>query len=257
MNEWKTFSGRITLFPAPPPPSLPSVLELYQKIWDDEPDAFQKQANVLAPAVASGKRNGLMVNCTAQPVRIDFNLTAAPRQDTQMPVALIDHPIKLFNELKRIIDILDKSPLSIDVLRVALNLHFLNLNPSHPEANKAVTETIPDRYGVTVTSEEDFIFQINQPETSRKIKDIKMNFITRWSVERLQVLTISIPTSGVIIGTSPSPQTKTFIASRVLFDNNNSPDRVLPSNEQSALLHEALDAAAGMQREIGLNIEGF
>jgi len=177
-----------------------------------------------------------------------------------MTVALIDHPIGFLDELKRIIDIFDKGFLSNGVSRVALNLQFLKLNPSHAEANKAVTEIIPDRYAVTVTNEEDFIFQINQPETSREINDIRMNFITKWSVERFQILTISIPTGGVAMGagmTSPSPQTETFIAASVLFDNNNIPGRALTGKEQSALLHEALDAAVGMQREIGLNIEGF
>lgn len=261
MSEWKAFSGRITLFPAMPSSSLPSVLDLYRHIWGGEPDSFKKQANVLAPAVAQGKRDGLIVNCVTQLARIDFNLSAASSQETQMTVALIDHPIGFFDELKRIIDIFDKSPLSINVPRVALNLHFLNLNPNHAEANKAVTKIIPDRYGVTVTNEEDFIFQINQPEMSRKFQDIRMNFITKWSVERFQILTISIPTGGVAMGvgmTSPSRQTeKTFIASRVIFDNNNIPKHDLTGKEQSTLLHEALDAAVRMQREIGLNIEGF
>lgn len=261
MNEWKAFSGRITLFPAmAPPSSLPSVLDLYKKIWNDDPDSFQKQANVLAPAIAQGKRDDLIVNCVAQPARIDFNLTAAPSQETQMTVALIDHPNKFFDELKRIIDIFDNDSLSIGVSRVALNLHFLNLNPSHEEANKAVTKIIPDRYDVTVTNEEDFMFQINKPETSREIKDVRMNFITRWSVERFQILTIPISTGDMAMGagmTSPSHQIETIIAASVLFDNNNIPGRDLTGKERSALLHEALDAALGMQREIGLNIEGF
>jgi len=261
MNEWKAFQGRITLFPTMPPSSSPpSALELYRQIWGGDPDSFQKQANVLAPAVAQGKRDGLIVNCVAQQARIDFGLMAAPSQEMQMTVALIDRPIGFLDELKRIIDIFDKGSLSIAVSRVALNLQFLNLNPSHAEANKAVTKIIPDRYGVTVTNEEDFIFQINQPKTSRENKDIGMNFITKWSVERFQILTISIPPSGVTMGagmTSPSPQTETFNAASVLFDNNNIPGRALTGKEQSALLHEALDAAVGMQREIGLNIEGF
>jgi hypothetical protein len=53
--------------------------------------------------------------------------------------------------------------------------------------------------------------------------------------------------------TSPS----SIIAASVVFDNNNIPTRTLTGKEQTTLLQEALDAVVRMQREIGLNIEGF
>lgn len=264
MNEWKPFVGRITFFPAMPISSLlPSALDLYRKIWGGEPDAFQKQANVLQPTFAQGRRGGLIVNCIGQSARIDFNLTAAPSQVPQMTVELIDHPIELRDELMHIINFLDGSSVLDPVLRVALNLQFLNLKPSHAEANKALTEVIPDRYGVTITDEEAFVFQINQPHMNREFQDITVNFITKWSVEQFQILTISIPPGGVPAQagmTWASPQPETVIAASVFFDNNNTPltpVRALTGKEQSALLQEALDAAVRKQQEIGLNIEGF
>ncbi len=256
MNEWKAFQGRITLFPAMPPSSSPpSAIELYRQIWGSEPDSFQRQANILAPTVAQGRREGLIVGCVAQPARIDFNLAAEPSLEMQMTMALVDNPIGFLAELKRMIDIFDKG-LANDVSRVAINLHFLNLSPGRAEANKAVTKIIPTQYGVTVKNEEDFIFQINQPKPSMENKDIKMNFIMRWSVENFQLLTISIPTGGVPAKagmTSPS----SIIAASVVFDNNNVPTRTLTGKEQTTLLQEALDAVVRMQREIGINIEGF
>lgn len=253
MNEWKPFVGRITFFPAMPiSSSPPSALDLYRKIWGGEPDSFQQQTNVLLPTLAHGRRGGLMVNCMGQPARIDFNLMAAPSQLPQMTVELIDHPIELRDELMRIINFLDGSFVLVPVSRVALNLQFLNLKPSHVEANRALTEVIPNRYGVTVTNEEDFIFQINRPHMDKEFPDIKMNFITKWSVERFQIFTISIPIGGV-----SAAEGMISIAASVTFDNNNTPGRALTGKEQSALLHEALDTAVGMQREIGLNIEGF
>jgi hypothetical protein len=263
MNEWKPLNGRITFFLAMPGPSpLPSPFDLYKKIWSDDPDFFQKQANVLMPMVAQGKRGSLMVNCVVHPVRIDFNLTAASSQEAQMTVALVDHPIELRDELKRIIDLLDEGLVSNSISRVALQLQFLNLKPSHAEANKAVTEIIPDPYGVTITDEEDFVFQINRPRMDEDFRDIRMNFLTKWSVEQFQVLTIPIAIGGVPVAAgmvSPSLQAKTFISASVVFDNNNTPtpNRTLTGKEQSALLHKAFDAAVEMQKKIGLNVEGF
>ena len=264
MNEWKPFVGRITFFPLRGiSSSPPSALDLYRQIWGGEPDAFQKPPNPLLPGFARGKRGGLIIDCTAHPARIDFNLRAAPSHVSQMTINLIDHPIELRDELMRIIKVPDRSSVSENVSRVALILHFLNLKLSHAEANKALTEVIPDRYGVTIMDEEAFVFQINQPHMNREFQDIRMNFITKWSVEQFQTLTISIPIGGVPAQagmTWASPQPKTVIAASVVFDNNNTPPtpvRALTGKEQSALLQEALDAAVRNQQEIGLNIEGF
>ncbi len=270
MNEWEIYLGRITLFPAMPTSSpLPSALDLYRQIWGSDPDHFQKQANPLLPTVAQGRRGSLMVNCTGQAVRIDFNLQAAPSQVPQTTVALIDRPIELRDELMRIINFLGGSLVLgkntelgkngttwNHFSRVGLALQFLNLKPSHEEANKAVTQVIPGQYGVTITDEQDFVFQINQPHMSGEFQDIGMNFLTKWSVERFQILTFSLAPGGV----SAFPQPITVIAASVTFDNNNiplTPARALTSREQSALLQEALDAAVRKQQEIGLNIEGF
>jgi hypothetical protein len=264
MNEWKPFVGRISFFPEMAGSSpLLSPLELYKKIWSGDPDSFHKQDNALMPTVAQGKRGSLMVNCMVHPARIDFNLTAARSQVRQMTLDLIDHPIELRDELMRIMHYFSSSFVLDHVSRVALNLQFLNLQPSHVEANKALIKAIPNRYGVTITDEEDFVFQINQPHKKREFQDITMNFITKWSVERFQLLTVSIPLGNMPVQpdmTLMFSQPKPVIAASVAFDNNNTPPtpgRTLTSNEQSALLQEAWDEAARKQLEIGLNIEGF
>jgi hypothetical protein len=261
MSEWKVFRCRISLFPAMPPSSpLPSALELYRHIWDSDPDSFHKQDNALVPTRAKGKRGGLLVNCVVQPARIDFNITPPPSKAPKKTVELIDDPSNLRGELIRIIDSFEKDYVANPVWRVALILHFLNPKPSYVEANRALTEAIPDLYGVTVTNEEEFIFQINRPHIDEKVPDIRMNFIMKWSVDKLQTWTFSIPTGGVPVQagmTPPVSQPETVIAASVLFEKNNIPTRALSGKEQSTLLHEALDAAIVMQREIGLNIERF
>jgi hypothetical protein len=266
MNEWKPFLGRITFFRTMSISSpMPSAFDLYRQILGGDPDSFQKQANALIPTTAQGRRGSLMVNCIGQPARIDFTLTASPRQ-VQAPqiegtLALIDHPIELRDELMRIINFLGGSfPLN-DISRVALSLQFFNLKQSHTEANRALTEVIPKQYGLTITDEEGLVFQINQPRMNREFQDIRLNFITKWSVEQIQVLTIAVPAGGVPVqaGMTWGPvQAKVVTAASVVFDNNSTPlipVRHLTSKEQSALLQEALDVAVQKQQEIGLNIE--
>lgn len=264
MNEWKAFLGRITFLPTMLiPSSMSSALELYRQIFSGDPDTFQKQVDASLPSFAQGKSGGLTVNCVVQSARIDVNLTATPGQVLKMTVPLFDHPIELRDELKRIINFLGGSSLLKDASRVALFLQFLKLKPSHVEANKALMEVIPNQYGVTITDEEGFIFQINQPHMNRDFRNIKMNFITKWSAELFQVAAIPIPPFGLSAPagmTLAPPKPTTFIAASVVFDNNNIHSdsvRALNGKEQSALLQEALDAAVRKQQEIGLNIEGF
>jgi len=274
MNEWKSSGGRITLFPASALSPPLSALELYRQVWGEEPDGFQKQPNPLMPSVAHGKRGSLMAGCLAQPIRIDFNLTPPPPQqeeaqreaqeqaqeEAQFP--LIKDTGLLHSELLRIMDVIDQSAVLHSVVRVALGVQFLALKPSSEEANRMLTAIIPEQYGVRITDEEDFIFQINRPYTSRKAEGIKMNFITKWSVDRLQILSIALQ-AGIGPTTSARPsasgaQTAQFIAASVHFDINNVPSVTpLPSGQPASLLREALIAVGQMQRTMSLNIEGF
>jgi hypothetical protein len=267
MNEWKSSGGRITLFPAATPGPPPSALELYRQVWGEEPDGFQKATNPLTPSVAYGNRNGLKAGCIAQTTRIDFNLTPSSQQgeaqeDVSFP--LIEDTGLLRAELSRITDIVDQNAVLNSVVRVALGIQFLDVKPTSAEANGVLTAYIPKQYGVKITDEEDFIFQINRPYASRSAAGIKTNFITKWSVDRLQILTVALSaggptaTSAQATPTSGSSRTAEFIAASVSFDINNVPAITpLPNGQPAALLREALVAVAQMQQAIGLNIEGF
>jgi hypothetical protein len=266
MNEWKASGGRITLFPSAPVSSpLSSALELYRRVWREDPDNFQKQANPLTPTVARGKRGVVTASCFTHPARIDFTLTptSSAHEVAQLSFPLIEDTSQLLPELVRILDAIGEGVISDSIFRVALNVQFLVLKPSFAEANQAITVIIPSQYGVRITGEEDFVFQINRPYTSREVGTIKMNSLTKWSVDRLQVLTMAVPMGGAptpasVAATSVSRQTKEFIAASVTFDNNNVPTGTpIPSAQQSLLLYEALTLAAQTQQDIGLNIKGF
>lgn len=256
MTTWKALAGRVTLFPASTPPA---ALELFRQVWGGDPDSFQKQANPLLPTVAQGKRHGMTVICSTHPARVDFIFTPA-RQDEipDMSFAMIEDLGQLQSGLRDVIEAVGRGIVSHSVFRVAVNTQFVRPEASFTEANKTLTQIIPDQYRMRLTDEEEFIFQINRLKTSRELTDIKMNFITKWSVERFQILAMSFPMA------IPAPQSMAsqqqsaaFLAASVLLDNNNVPvSAPLTGSQQSILLLEGLHGIANAQNEMGLNSEG-
>jgi hypothetical protein len=165
---------------------------------------------------------------------------------------------QFYTELKRIIKVLAEGIISSSISRVALGLQFVTVKPNSLEANKTLIQVMPQEYRMKVTNEEEFIFQVNRPRKSSEVESVKMNFITKWSVENVQV--ISMAALGVGAPMSGSPWIKNFLAASVSFDNNTFADfatRPLTPGEQSQLLNESLAEASAMQKSFGLNIEGF
>jgi hypothetical protein len=262
MSEWKALNGRITLFPTVPVAApLPPAFELYRLVWGSEPENFQKQSNPLLPTVAQGRSNGIAAQLLSQPNRIDFSLlpTAAPGA-TMTSIDLIEDTRQFHAELVRIIDVLAKGAISNPVLRVALNVQFVSLKNDVVETNKMLMTVMPVQYRVKLTDEEDFAFQINLPQESDRVENIRMNFVKTWRAQRLQVVSMAIVATGVPVPATnipPQVETKEFIAASVNFDNNNVPAGPLNSSQQSQLLLEGLANVETGQRNIGLNIEGF
>ena len=263
MSDWKASGGRISLLPAAPVPSgLPSALELYRHIWGAEPESFQKPSNPLMPSIAQGSKESLNLSCTVQPNRVDFAISPlTPFQDptgAQFPVIL--DAGQLVNELLRCIGLIGRNLVPNSIFRAALALQFMNVRPSFVDANKILTAVIPASYGVRLTDEEDFVFQVNRQYPSRS-ENIRMNALTKWSVDRLRIVTFSVSTQN-IPAASPSlatqPLTSEFISASVTFDNNNAPtDRALSPQIQAAVLNEALASVMRTLKDIGLQVEGF
>jgi hypothetical protein len=214
------------------------------------------------PTIAQGKRDGLTVGCSVHPTRIDFNLNPpmGSREIHEMSLVLIEDTVQLQTELVRLIDFIGGGEnIGAPVSRVGLNLHFVAVIPSILEANEVLINALPERYRVRIKDEEDFVFQVNQPRMSRNVEGVKINYITKWSIERFQMFNISITVGAPVIDqrglTQKGPD---FVTASVMFDHNNVPVNFsLDGKQQSALLVEDLTAAKEMQRDIGLNIEGF
>lgn len=251
MAEWKPFIGRFSFFPMPTSTAVTSAHELYREIWGTEPDNYQRSQNALSPASASGKVGSMVVSCLVHPTRIDLNLTAAPTSDSQQGLPFIQDGDELRSEMRRIAKLVRNRPGEPQLSRVALFLQFLSPQKTISEGNKAAGSIIPEKYGLRIQDEEDFIFQINQPYASKFAAETRMNCITKWSVERIQLMTVNVPSQGMSAGEQlRSPRITVLIAASVSFDINNSPaDTPLPAVKQSALLEEALEASQRLQLE--------
>jgi hypothetical protein len=258
MSEWKALNGRITLFPTGPQ-SIPSAADLYRAVWDTEPDAFQKQPNPLQPTVAQGRRKEMGATCLAHVTRVDFNLSPVlvPSQTGEPKISLIEDTSQLFSELKEIIKKISGGIKVSSVSRVALYLEFVTVRANVLEANKALTGVMPEQYRISVTDEEDFIFQVNRPRKSGKVEGLRMNFVTKWSVENVQVMVALSALAGGPPIPGAASWVNNFLTASVSFDYNNLADRPLTTEQQSQLLNECLGEASGTQKNIGLNVEGF
>jgi len=241
MSEWQALSGRITLFPSGPPTSpLPSAEDMFRKVWGIAPQMFQQQQNPLTPGIAQGTRGQMNLNCLVHPSRVDVTLTPPIADTGELKVAFIEDTNELFAEFARIIDSVNTGPVPTPISRVGLSMQIATTVQGSEEGNNVVTQAMPEEYRVKLTNEEDFIFHVNRQRKSEVIQNVTMNFISKWSVDNVQVFrmfpgTITFPAA---------PQMQTFKVASLTLDYNNVPaERQLNLEEQSQLLRECLTEA--------------
>jgi hypothetical protein len=266
MTTWNALTGRISLFSAGAPagPSL-SALELFQRTWGSNPENFHSSGNALSPAIAQGKIGGLTASCFLQPLRVDFNLgpARASEDPAEVSLSVIEDTERLHSELARLIDFVGgDTGLLIPVNRIGIYLQFVVETHTIEAANKTLRGVIPPKYRPEITTEEDFSLQLNTPDSSRSVEGVRMNYITKWSVERFQVFNLSVavgmPPPNIDPKLLPANQSRTFTAASVVYDMNNTPvSNSFRREEQHSLLRESLVAAEKFQREMGLDAGGF
>ena len=251
--------GRVTLFPAVPSPP-PSALILFSGIWGGDPDSFQRQPNAMMPTIAQGFRHGMSASCSIHPARIDFSLEPGPSKAAGHAVAVIEDSTELQKQLAQVIDVLGKGAISNPIARVALYLQFLTTTDNFAKANEAITSVLPEQYRLKLADdEEDFVFQINRPQMSKQVQGIKLNVLTKWSVERIQVFTILVPAPGVPAQPISLPSQRIFISPSVVFDNSTPAEERhnFGATQISSLLMDAFTLVSEAQKQVGLNIAGF
>lgn len=252
MSHWKGLQCRISLFPLPTI-TKPSPIDVFRSIWLTDPENFKSQANPLAPTIANGNVRGLSISCSTQRGRIDFNIAPAEGVNEDVSMSLIDDTSKLHSELVTIIEAISQGKVALSVSRVAIVGQFVMLRETLAEANKTVSDVMPANYRVGLNLESDFIFQVNNQHSSRSIANVAMNSITKWSVERFQIMMIQMQPGA------DRQLASEYLGASVMFENNNVPvpQQQLSTEQQALLLREGLEDISEAQARIGLNLRGF
>ena len=255
MASWKAQLGRITLFPViPTGADLGSALELYKRTWNSDPDNFQKQPQVGLPFAAStaqGTVSGFSIACSVNPIRIDLSITPPPSSDAKF--ILIEN-IKIFRDaLAHIVQSITENN-NTTVNRAACFVQFARVAKDYRDANDLIRTILPKQFAVELADEEDFILQVNR---SRRIGDVKMNCIAKWSVDRLQVLSLQVLTPQAQQTSAMSQLLSEHIVSSITFDNSNVPAAALTKERLATILGEAFRVVSEQQHEAHLELEGF
>jgi hypothetical protein len=234
-----------------------SALELYKSVWQTDPDAFQKNQGAPFPvSSAQGTVNELGVSCILQPGRIDYNIAPMQQFATAQSLPLIDDLVRLHDEIERVIKALRES--NTPTVRVACVVQFAQPVPNSIDANKIISSSLPKAYRLQISNEEDFVLQINRPRPSEFSAELRMNFITKWSVDRVQILNlIAQPTAMGQVGAGSSIVGEFLVAS-ITFDNSSVQlTRVMSKQEASAAMTEAFKGISDGIRECNIAIKGF
>jgi hypothetical protein len=248
MSAWNPLIARLSIFPVPTPAPQQSALDIFRQVLDQDPESFNKPANILASSVAQAQLTTFMVQCVSGPGRIDMNLTSAP--------ALGDMSIPTIADARGLSDLLKSiAPKVGNVVesasRIAAFVQFVHEAPEIASANKTLLEVMPPSYCPTLSDETDFVFQINKPQASESgLADL--NLLTKWSVDKLTMQTVLSVPGQMVSGVD-------HVVASVGLDFNTvpGPSVHLRRESQGRLLSECLNLISARQKNLGLNVTGF
>ena len=209
-------------------------------------------------ATAQGVTGHFSRVCQSQPIRTD--LTFGPGGQTFQPgLAGIEDTVGLRAEMMKVFGVIDSAFQGTPLSRVAVYLQLGQEAPDIPEANKTISAAIWQTKQIALDHEEDFILQLNRPRPDAS-DTMKLHFITKWSVERVQVLTFAgqFPvgaTSGIA---SNVPVVSDKIVPTVAFDNSNAPlQRPFNPGEAGKVLSELFAEFAPQLKACNIALSGF
>ena len=183
MADWRILVGRVTLFPALPYDRKAS--ELFRAVWGGEPDSFQTGPSgaIGGASVASGSRPPHSLSVSVQPGRVDFNVGA---RDPSGPPTL-DMMLMSKDALFPVLDGLVERLPDVRSNRAAFFLSLAIRGESVEAANRVIVAAVDEKYRPPrLTDEEDFVLQVNTGTASRTQVDVRINVISKFSVERMQ-----------------------------------------------------------------------
>jgi hypothetical protein len=256
MSAWDVHIARITVFPLLGSGSSPkSALELYKTIWGKDPDSYQGPAVGGGPfpaSVAQGVEGRLIQNCQTQPTRTDLTFGPHVRALTTSLAGIEDTTV-LGPAMAKVFAAVEAAFQGTPINRVAAYMQLGREAGDYREANQLLSATMWANKQVSLADEEDFVLQFNvpRPDTSGSIK---LNYITKWSVERVQVLTFQMPVGG----TATAPLIANKIVSIVAFDNSNlALQKPFDRGQAERVLSELFAETAAQLKACSIFLKGF
>src|SRR5262249_34849728 len=140
-------------------------------------------------------------------------------------ISVIEDAGKLKQELVRLIEAAVAVHQKTITNRVGMIISFGRSAETFVEANASITTVLPQRFNLPLTNEQDFLLQVNRPRPSTVSSDIQINLISKWAVERVQLLTftnLSTPVGHEQIA-STAPIVKTLTVPTLVFDDSSVP----------------------------------
>jgi hypothetical protein len=258
MNAWKVQAARIIVFPLLASGSPPrSALDLYKSVWGKDPDSFQNQVPSNSPfpnSIAQGIEGTLSRSCQAQLIRTDFTFGGAPTIGSVLPS--LDDTESLKTQITGLIgsisDAFQQTPLN----RVASYLQLGQDASDYRQANQIISGAMWQHKKISLEDEEDFVLQINRPRPDATDPSIKLNFLTKWSVERLQMMEFLSSVGGQNLSSAPIVTDKIFPI--IALDNSNMPlKKPFDHNEIGRVLLELFREMSAQLKECNVSIKGF
>ena len=204
---------------------------------------------------------GLAFSCQVQPVRVD--LTFSPGQlltpfSNGLPA--ISDSRSLRTAIASSIPSIEKAVKGAKLSRLAIYLQIGREVATSTEGNEIIRETLPATFSVPLQDEEDFILQINRPSAAANDSSIRLNFITKWSVDRVQVLTFlaaqNLPIAGQF--TTGAPVISNKLAATIAFDNSSpSQNSQIDDNQIGVLLSLTFTHINKQLKDCNISLEGF
>jgi hypothetical protein len=222
--DWPVQAARITLFPLlASGPSPRSALDLYRAIWGKDPDSFQGSqggvGNPFPASMAQGVEGGIARICQSQPIRTDLTFGPVGTAFGADLVTIADTS-NLHTQMRKVFDVVDSAFQGTPISRAAVYLQIGQEAPDFREANRRLASAAWRGRQLELGDEEDFILQFNRPRQDTSDTTVKLNFITKWSVERVQLLTF-LSQFPAAAGTSQAPLVVEKIVPTIAFDNSN------------------------------------
>lgn len=251
MSAWTIHAARATLFPALASGAAPrSAFDVFKSIWGEEPAGFQTQPPSGSPfpnSLAQGAAGPISRLCQVQPVRVDLTFTPSGMIDANTVASIGDTEL-VSAEMNRVIDAVDEAFKETPLNRAALFLQMGQEAPDFPRANEVLSAAMWENKKAVLGDEEDFILQLNRPRLDGADASLKLNYITRWSVERLNLMTF--------LGAAPIFVEK--IMPTIVLDNSNMPlQKPFAVGQAKKVLSELFKEMPSQLKQCNISFKGF